>query len=174
MYPKRLNDGDCPVFSLHRRFYQITGRRARRTHWPWNESEGKYDFDEAESSVEIFSWTKTQLNSKQANERANCMTNTRNTDNVIHHRTAPTTERRRILRILRILWILCLLKQQQQQPPPYLIILLYKLSITTTLASIMSNNTTITALWWPAWPRLLISFQFSSLLFLLLSNFSNS
>lgn len=38
----------------------------------------------------------------------------------------------------------------------------------------MTKNTTITELWWPAWPILLISFQLSSLLFLLLSNLSNS
>ena len=46
--------------------------------------------------------------------------------------------------------------------------------IYSTLLSIMSNYTTITALWWPAQPRLLISFQLSSLLFLLPSNLSNS
>ena len=59
---------------------------------------------------------------------------------------------------------------------PKLYYFLYKLAkmIYSTLLSIMSNYTTITALQWPAQPRLLISFQLSSLLFLLPSNLSNS
>ena len=79
---------------------------------------------------------------------------TTTTLNVIRHRAATTTERPRILRNSMNS---TLPQFDAFLPPQYSIIYIYKSSI-STLASIMSNYTTITALWWPAQPRLLISF----------------